>query len=127
MKYTIVTLILLLAAVPAFGTGIIIYTFDDVTDVEGALITLTATDGSIGEFVSDNDDPEANPLETNLVEDGGDLLGDFNDDGIVNGSDLSFLLGHWGLEMAIYDLDGSGVVDGADLTILLGSWGACPE
>ena len=52
---------------------------------------------------------------------------DFNDDDTVDGSDLAFLIGHWGLEDATYDLDGNGVIDGADLTILLAHWGACPK
>ena len=33
-------------------------------------------------------------------------------------------LGDWGGGAA--DLNGDGIVDGADLTILLGSWGDCP-
>lgn len=53
--------------------------------------------------------------------------GDFNDDGIVNGADLSFLLGFWGMVNAEYDLDQSGLIDGADLAILLGYWGRCPR
>ena len=53
--------------------------------------------------------------------------GDFNDDGIVNGVDLSFLLGFWGIPNAEYDLDQSGLIDGADLAILLGYWGRCPR
>jgi hypothetical protein len=55
--------------------------------------------------------------------------GDINGDGIVNGSDLSVLLGFWGLcntDLCPADLDGNGVINGADLSILLGGWGACP-
>ncbi len=44
---------------------------------------------------------------------------------IVNGSDLSIVLGEWGTTDSIADLDGSGVVDGGDLTIVLGGWGSC--
>lgn len=51
---------------------------------------------------------------------------DFNDDGIVNGGDLSLILGYWGMVSTEYDLDGDGYVTGADLTILLGFWGDCP-
>jgi hypothetical protein len=52
--------------------------------------------------------------------------GDVNDDGVVDGSDLSLVLGYWGTENAKYDLDGNGLVDGADLTMVLGGWGDCP-
>jgi hypothetical protein len=50
--------------------------------------------------------------------------GDFNNDGVVGGSDLASLLGGWGT--AKFDLDGDGTVGGADLAALLGAWGACP-
>jgi len=48
---------------------------------------------------------------------------DLNNDGAVNGADLTILLGAWGSSNAAYDLDGSGTVSGGDLAILLGSWG----
>ena len=41
-------------------------------------------------------------------------------DGLINGQDLGYLLGHWGLDDA--DLNGDGTTNGADLTILLGGW-----
>ena len=49
--------------------------------------------------------------------------GDFNGDGVVDGADLTILLGGWGT--AAGDLNGDGNTDGADLTILLGAWGLC--
>jgi hypothetical protein len=49
--------------------------------------------------------------------------GDFNLDGIVNGNDLSGLLGHWNTKNPTYDIDGSGLVEGYDLAVLLGQWG----
>jgi subtilisin family serine protease len=52
-------------------------------------------------------------------------IADLNDDGIVDGFDLSRVLGYWGLPGET-DLDGSGSTDGADLTILLSGWGTCP-
>ncbi len=52
-----------------------------------------------------------------------DCPGDFNGDGVVDGADLTILLGDWGGGAA--DLNGDGLVDGADLTILLGNWGNC--
>ena len=61
------------------------------------------------------------------VETGPPCDGDINDDEVVDGSDLSQVLGFWGSSSELHDLDGNGVVDGADLTIILGEWGACPE
>jgi hypothetical protein len=51
-------------------------------------------------------------------------IGDLDGDGLVNGADLTLLLGQWGISGSA-DLDGNGLVDGADLTLLLGRWGAC--
>ena len=48
---------------------------------------------------------------------------DYNGDGIVDGVDLAFLLGNWGL--APGDLDGDGVTSGTDLAIVLAGWGLC--
>ena len=48
------------------------------------------------------------------------ITGDFNGDGLVNGSDLSYLLGYWNLPNG--DLDGDGNTTGSDLSILLGNW-----
>ena len=54
--------------------------------------------------------------------------GDVNFDGIVNGADISVLLGFWGLngKPVAADINKDGSVDGADLAQLLGSWGECP-
>ena len=54
------------------------------------------------------------------VSGGSDLTGDLNGDGVVNGTDLSLLLGAWGT--ATFDLDGDGIVGGADLAIILSEW-----
>ncbi|MFZ9690519.1 MAG: hypothetical protein ACO3EP_00650 [Phycisphaerales bacterium] len=53
---------------------------------------------------------------------GDGVIGDLNADGIVNGADLSILLGAWGSSDPIADLSGDGEVGGADLSILLGNW-----
>ena len=52
-------------------------------------------------------------------------LGDINEDNIVDGVDLSAILGYWNTTNPSVDLDENGLVDGADLAILLGEWGAC--
>jgi hypothetical protein len=55
------------------------------------------------------------------------IEGDLNDDGEVNGADLSILLASWGpcppKAACPADLNGDGVVNGADLGILLANWG----
>ena len=58
---------------------------------------------------------------------GGGCLGDLNDDGTVNGADLSAVVASWGpcASPCPADLDGNGVVDGVDLTTVLSSWGDC--
>ena len=49
--------------------------------------------------------------------------GDIDCNGLIDGADLSLLLGFWGL--AENDLDGDGIVTGADLTVILSNWGPC--
>jgi hypothetical protein len=53
--------------------------------------------------------------------DQGPLMGDFDDDGQVNGADLGVLLGAWGTAGPT-DLDGDGTTEGSDLGLLLGAW-----
>jgi hypothetical protein len=72
----------------------------------------------VGEYVDGGD---------NDVCDG--CFGDLTGDGVIDGADLSVLLGFWGpcnvgfCESA--DLTGDGQIDGADLSVLLGGWGGC--
>jgi hypothetical protein len=60
----------------------------------------------------------------------GDCPGDIDGSGMVDGLDLTQLLGAWGpcnpTTPCLEDLDMNGFVDGADLTILLSYWGTCP-
>jgi hypothetical protein len=53
---------------------------------------------------------------------------DITGNGLVDGEDLTMLLGEWGAcELDCQgDIDENGTVDGSDLTILLGFWGDCP-
>lgn len=60
--------------------------------------------------------PDATPCE-----------GDVNGDRVVDGSDISMVLGYWGQDDPAYDLDGDGQIDGVDLAIVLGWWGACRD
>ena len=51
---------------------------------------------------------------------------DLDGDGTVNGIDLSFILGNWGIcGFCPADLNRDGAVDGADLTLILANWGGC--
>ncbi|MCH2145919.1 MAG: hypothetical protein MK082_12350, partial [Phycisphaerales bacterium] len=54
-----------------------------------------------------------------------DCPGDLTGDGVVDGADLTVLLGAWGASSGPADIDDSGLVDGADLSMLLGEWGPC--
>jgi hypothetical protein len=65
----------------------------------------------------------------NGVPDACECFADVNQDGIVNGADISAVLGFWGLAgkpLPAADITRDGIVDGADLAVLLGSWGECP-
>ena len=53
-------------------------------------------------------------------------LGDLDDNGLVDGTDLGLLLTQWGTKGS-GDLNGDGIVDGGDLGILLANWGLCVE
>lgn len=50
---------------------------------------------------------------------------DLTSDVIVDGADLTVLLGAWGETRSPADLNEDGHVDGADLTVLLSAWGPC--
>lgn len=53
---------------------------------------------------------------------GSSIPGDLNDDGVVDGTDLSILLGAWGTADPIADITGDGDVNGSDLAVVLGNW-----
>ena len=54
-------------------------------------------------------------------------VGDFDDDGRVDGYDLTQVLANWGGDLAVFDLSGDSVIDGQDVSILLSNWGECPK
>ena len=47
---------------------------------------------------------------------------DINGDGVVNGQDLTFVLGFWGTGNPIADLNDDGLVNAFDLSIILSGW-----
>ena len=54
---------------------------------------------------------------------------DFNGDSIVDGPDLTVVLGSWGSlppSPPTADLNDDGMIDGIDLGLLLEAWGECP-
>ncbi|MEE2681592.1 MAG: endonuclease/exonuclease/phosphatase family protein [Planctomycetota bacterium] len=54
------------------------------------------------------------------------LVGDFDGDGCVGGTDLAVILAYWGLpDPPIGDLDGDGEVRGPDLATVLANWAPC--
>ena len=54
-----------------------------------------------------------------------DCPADLNGDGVINGSDITFIIGSWGTDDPAADINGDGTVNGGDLTILLSEWGPC--
>lgn len=53
---------------------------------------------------------------------------DLNEDQVVDGNDLSVILGAWGsCTGCVADINDDGLVDGNDLSIVLGAWGTCPD
>jgi hypothetical protein len=56
-------------------------------------------------------------------------VGDFDENGVVDGGDLLTLLSCWGPVTSgceCVDIDPNGVIDGGDLLTLLANWGPCP-
>ena len=51
---------------------------------------------------------------------------DVNGDNIIDGGDLSLLLGTWGTATVECDVDEDGIVGGGDLSLVLATWGPCP-
>ncbi len=52
-------------------------------------------------------------------------LGDLNEDGTVNGADLTLLFSNWGSDPELGDLNCDGMADGQDLTLMFSNWGRC--
>ena len=77
----------------------------------------TTAAGSIGLFKT----PGSAVAFTGLAPSAVALLGDLNNDGLVDGTDLGLLLGQWG-GTGSGDLNNDGIVDGTDLGMLLAAW-----
>jgi len=76
----------------------------------------------LGDFVASGDDGLDSPAGLLFVP--ATCVGDFNNDGTVNTSDLLHLFANWGANPA-GDLDGDGQTSVADLLILFANWGNC--
>ena len=87
---------------------------------DGLRLRFTASDNDPASVVEAGLDSFR--IETILC-DSGSVPGDINGDGVVDGSDLSAVLGFWGAcDGCPSDLNGDGVVDGSDLSTVLGYW-----
>jgi len=94
--------------------------------VDPDLLPAKGWTGVLDIEVSDEDVPgetfAALSVALALMPGTGTLLGDLDGNGLVNGADISILLGQWSAKGGIADLDGNGLVNGADLALLLGHW-----
>lgn len=85
-------------------------------------LRFTASDNDPGSVVEAGIDGFR--IEAVLCDDG--IPGDVNGDGIVDGQDLSIVLGFWGVcsggDCVAADLNSDGVIDGSDLSQVLGFW-----
>jgi hypothetical protein len=102
-------------------TAFVFHEYEMPSDAQTVRFRLRfITDGS-----SSNDDWYIDMLEIDdSPENSTPCPADFNQDEVVDGVDLAFLLGNWGL--APGDLDGDGTTSGSDLSIVLAYWGSCP-
>lgn len=83
-------------------------------DGDGIVDGLAIADGSVADADGDG------------VPDACDCRGDVTGDGLVDGAELSVLLGNWGMPIpSVLDADGDGIAGGADLAAVLGAWGVC--
>ena len=98
---------------------------DYVTPTDQVRVRFTAEDAGEGSVIEAGIDGLR--LETILCDETPPCPGDINGDGVVNGTDLSSLLGFWNQSGVPEDISNDGIVDGTDLSILLGFWGVCPE
>ena len=100
-------------------------------DAQGHVATVAEVDQDCdGDGVADVDEilflDTAADTNFDMRIDGCTGFNDINHDGVIDGSDLAWLLSRWGL-LAVAapeaDLDQDGVIGGGDLAILLNNWG----
>lgn len=82
-------------------------------DCHGELYIVDQSGGEIFKIIPASGEVDCTPP----------LIGDANGDCVVNGADLTLVLGFWGTSNPNADVDGNGLVNGADLTVCLGYWG----
>jgi len=109
---------------PAINTGSHTVLPDDVEDVDG-----DTDDGETHPWDLDSDERVRGVNVDMGAYEGPPCLADLNGDGVVDGNDLTIVLGQWSCteDNCLADLNGDGTVDGSDLTIVLGQWGSCPS
>ncbi|MDG2031474.1 MAG: choice-of-anchor B family protein [Phycisphaerales bacterium] len=98
---------------------------DYVTPSTSVRVRFTAADENAGSVIEAGIDG----LSIDVVScDDASILADINNDGLVDGQDLSIVLGFWGAcedpGNCPADLTLDGIVDGQDLSIVLGFWGS---
>ena len=104
----------------AFGSGGGLYCLGGEMMLTGSTVCGNSLDQIYGNW-SDNG---GNTIAEECP--GDSCPADLNDNGSVDGADLTVVLGDWGLTDSPADLNGDGFVGGADLTIVLAAWGGCP-
>lgn len=97
---------------------------DYVTPTSNVRVRFTAEDTGDGSVIEAGVDGLSLTVVT--CDDNNDVTGDVNGDGIVDGADLSQVLGYWGMcsdpGNCPADINDDGFVDGADLASVLGNW-----
>ena len=96
---------------------------DYVTPSDSVRVRFTAEDANAGSVI----EAAIDGLSIEVVScDDAFSPGDINRDGLIDGQDLSIVLGFWGPcedpSDCVADLTLDGVVDGQDLSIVLGFW-----
>ena len=94
-----------------------------VTPTATVQVRFTAVDAGDDTVVEAGVDGIA--LDVLVCDDDTVCIGDLNGDNVVDGIDLSLLLGSWGPGSGIGDINADGSVNGADLSLILGNWGVC--
>ncbi len=117
--------------------------FDPAPEVVESAFVMRSVPGIVRIYRVDSSGPDCNldgipdyeeiaagapDTNANGVPDTCECFADVNQDGVVNGADISAVLGFWGQAgkpLPAADITRDGLVDGADLAVLLGSWGPC--